>query len=86
MAHIVNDHFVPADFIYDQIVADGQSAESRFARRYAHVRRLGDPSSRVLDAGDKACCSFSIVLCYVRKNLVEIGESAAFIPQLHALR
>ncbi len=86
MPDVVNDYLFLPDFLYDQIVSNRKSPETRFARSLAHVRRLGDPRCCLLDTGDEARRGFSIVLRYVCKDLVEIGESAAFIPELHALR
>jgi hypothetical protein len=86
MPDVVDDDFVLSDFIHDQIVTDWKATESRFPRRLAEVGSLGDLRRHLFDAGDEMRCCFSIMLRYVRKNLVEIGESATFVPKLHALR
>ena len=52
----------------------------------AHVWHLGNPRCDVFNARDEPRCGVSVVLSNISKNFVEIGERAAFIPELHALR
>jgi hypothetical protein len=86
MADVVNDHLVLSYLIYDQIVANWQSPETRFSGCLAKVGGLRNSLYRLLDPGRKTPCRVSAIRGYVRKNFLEIGERAAFKPQFHALR
>jgi hypothetical protein len=46
----------------------------------------GNPRRHAFNTGDQAARCVPIVLCYVCKNLIKIGERAAFVSELHALR
>jgi hypothetical protein len=86
MPDVVNHHFILPDLVHDQIVTDHNASELAAACRLPDVWRGGYPRSRVLDASHKTSCRVRIVRSNVRKNLIEIGEGAAFISKLHALR
>jgi hypothetical protein len=86
MADVVSDYFISSDLIHEQVVPDRKLPESRFASRGAQIRRFGNQRCGLFDAGDKACRGRSVVFRNVCKNLIEIGESATFIPELYALR
>jgi len=82
----MDDHFLLADFIHDQIVAERQAAESRLAGCLADVGPFGDPPCRVLDACDETRCGLAVVLRNVCEYGLEIGNGTAFVSQPHAPR
>src|SRR5215510_4962382 len=86
MADVVNDHLVLSNLIYDQIVANWQSPEARFAGCLAQVGRLGNSRCRLFDPCGKARCCLPAVGGDVGKDFVEIGERAAFKAKFHTLR
>src|SRR5258708_38887022 len=83
---VMNDHFVVADLIHDQVVADRKSSESGFACCLSDVGRGGNSCSNVFNASDESRRRFPIVCRYVCKNLIEIDERTTLISQLHAFR
>jgi hypothetical protein len=85
MANIVNYHLVLPDFVHYQITPYWKSTESGFPRCFAQVRRFGT-RYRLLNASDEVPRGFWVVACNIGKNLIEIGESATFVPNPHALR
>jgi len=86
MANIVNHHLVLPDFVHYQITPYWKSTESGFPRCFAQVRRFGNSRYRLLNASDEVPRGFWVVACNIGKNLIEIGESATFVPNPHALR
>jgi hypothetical protein len=85
MADVVNDHLVLSNLIYDQIVANWQSPEARFA---GYSPRWGVSAIRTaacsIRVARRAAASGCRRRC--RKDVVEVGERAAFKAKFHALR
>jgi hypothetical protein len=82
----VNDHFLVADLMNDQIATNGQSPKSGLARRLSDKRRIRDSRRRRLNSIDKTGSSRPIVSGNIGKYLIEIGECAALISELQGLR
>jgi len=78
----MNDDFFLPDFINNQIIADGKSP--KFDLRVASpIYGVSAIRADIFDTSNQPCGCFRVVVGYIGKNLIEIGESATFIAKLH---
>lgn len=86
MSHVVDNHLLVADLIYDQVIADGKHTEPRFSGRNTYQRHFRYQGGDALDAAYQPSRSHRVVARDIGKYLVKITKGTATVAKPHAPR